>query len=79
VLFHTGIALFAVRLGQAWMAGGTLFNALVMVTVTLLVERRMTARPERAAAYRAYQASTSVWVPLPKWGPSAAAAAKKGT
>lgn len=76
MLFHTGIALFAVRLGQAWMAGGTLFNALVMVAVTVMVEWRMTARPERAAAYRRYQASTSVWVPLPKWG--APAAAKKG-
>lgn len=61
--FHSGIGLFAARLGQPWMLVGAAFNALIMVSVTFLTESRMVARAERAKAYRQYQQTTSVWVP----------------
>ena len=54
---------FAAVAGQPWALVGALFNTLCMVGVTRLVEDRMLARRERAAAYREYQKRTSVWVP----------------
>ncbi len=92
-LFWWGVALYGVRLGQAWTVVGTLFNSLCMVRdnggaaekrmwtgcarrgpllplvhreqvgVTQLNEARMLERPERAALWREYQRTTSVWVP----------------
>lgn len=42
--------------------------AMVQVEVTRMVEKRMLDRPERAAMYKEYQQSTSVWVPWFKFG-----------
>lgn len=38
----------------------------MQLEVTRLTEQRMVADPRRAAQYRAYQATTSMWLPLPK-------------
>ena len=39
------------------------------VQVTMMTEKRIVQRPERVHLYRAYQATTSVWVPWPKRDP----------
>lgn len=64
-LFWWGFALFAVNVGQPWALIGTLFNSICMLEVTRLTEERMVANPTRAAEYQAYQAQTSMWIPLP--------------
>jgi len=62
-LYWLGMALFAIGLGQSWIALGTLFNSLCMIPVTVLTEARMLRRGERADLYREYQRTTSVWIP----------------
>eukprot|EP00232_Nephroselmis_pyriformis_P000201 CAMPEP_0182907092 /NCGR_PEP_ID=MMETSP0034_2-20130328/34239_1 /TAXON_ID=156128 /ORGANISM="Nephroselmis pyriformis, Strain CCMP717" /LENGTH=361 /DNA_ID=CAMNT_0025042951 /DNA_START=127 /DNA_END=1208 /DNA_ORIENTATION=- len=67
-LWWWGLALFAAGAGGAdalWTAGGAAFNSAIMVAVTLLTEARMDAEPRRRAAWRAYKAATSAWLPLP--------------
>ncbi|PKA54188.1 hypothetical protein AXF42_Ash000021 [Apostasia shenzhenica] len=62
-LWWWGLCLFAWNLGQGWMFIGPLVNSLSLVYVTVLVERRMLKRKDRAEAYRNYQKTTSVWIP----------------
>ena len=56
---------FSVLLGQWYMMGGTLFNSMVLATVTTMTERRMLDgwEPARAQQYRAYMRRTSPCVP----------------
>ncbi|KAK9832532.1 hypothetical protein WJX81_006557 [Elliptochloris bilobata] len=62
-LWWWGLALFGVSAsGELWPLLGTAFNSAVMVEVSLLVERRMLRRADRAAAYRAYQTRTPFWL-----------------
>merc|ERR1719433_1477369 len=66
-LFWWSIALFSIPRGDWWAASGTLFNSLILVSVTLMTENRMLSRwpLERAERYREYQRTTSPWVPMP--------------
>ena len=64
-LFWWSLGGFAAAAGQPWALIGAAFNSACMVGVTQLTEQRMLRRAERAAAYREYQRSTSVWVPWP--------------
>jgi protein-S-isoprenylcysteine O-methyltransferase Ste14 len=67
MLWWWGIAGFAVRLGQPWVAAGAAINTLAMIPVTLMVEAKMVRKAERAEAFRQYCRETSVWIPLPKF------------
>jgi hypothetical protein len=63
-------------LGQWYMAGGALFNSLVLASVTVMTERRMLDNwpKARAALYGEYMRTTSACVPLPRfpwWGSQA--------
>ncbi len=51
------------------MAGGALFNSLVLASVTVMTERRMLENwpADRAALYREYMRTTSACVPLPRF------------
>lgn len=62
-LWWWGLVIFAWNLGQGWTMIGALVNTLCLVYVTILVERRMVKQQYRAEAYRAYQKTTSVWIP----------------
>lgn len=62
-LWWWGLVIFAWNLGQGWTLIGALVNTLCLVYVTILVERRMLKQEYRAEAYRAYQKTTSVWIP----------------
>ncbi len=64
-LFWWSLALFGVGLGHVWTAAGAALNSLVLAQVTVMTERRMAERPERAALFAAYRARTSVWFPWP--------------
>lgn len=74
-LWWWGLAVFAWNLQQGWMVAGTAVNSACLAYVTVLVERKMLEKPSRAAAYRRYQETTSVWIPWIKF-PSATAAKK---
>lgn len=71
--------MFAWNLGQGWTLIGALVNTLCLVYVTILVERRMVKQEYRAEAYRAYQKTTSVWIPWFKSKVAAAASKDKST
>jgi len=62
-LFWWALAGFGLVTGHPWVVVGTLINSVVMFVVTLMTEKRMVARGERAAAYQAYRRRTSMWVP----------------
>jgi steroid 5-alpha reductase family enzyme len=64
-LFWWSIAGFGLTCHAPWVAVGTAFNSVVLATVTWMTERRMLDVPERRAAYLAYRARTSVWIPWP--------------
>lgn len=52
--------------GPWWIAAGVLYNHPLDSFVTLgLIEARMLRRPERVEAYKAYQARTSILIPMP--------------
>jgi len=75
-LFWWSFGGLAVGLGQWYLAGGALFNSLVLASVTVMTERRMLDNwpTDRAALYREYMRSTSACVPLPRspwWGAQA--------
>ena len=65
-LFWWCIAGFGMICGEPWVVIGTAFNSCVLAGVTVMTERRMLAIPARRAAFQAYQARTSVWIP---WWP----------
>lgn len=64
-LFWWSIAGFGLALGEPWVIAGTTANSLVLAAVTVMTERRMLADETRSSAFRAYQKSTSVWLPWP--------------
>lgn len=64
-LFWWSIAGFGVVCGAPWAVLGAAINTAGLVVVTIMTERRMLAIPERRAAFEAYRARTSVWVPWP--------------
>jgi len=68
-LWWWAFAGFAAGLGQWYMAGGTLFNSLVLATVTVMTEQRMLSNwpSDRAELYREYMRTTSACVPLPRF------------
>ena len=74
-----GLVVFAWNLGQGWTLIGALVNTLCLVYVTILVERRMVKQEYRAEAYRAYQKTTSVWIPWFKSQVADAASKDKST
>jgi len=67
-LWWWSFAGFAAALGQWYMGAGTLFNSLVLATVTVMTEQKMLSEwaPARAELYRGYIATTS---PLIPWWP----------
>ncbi len=60
------LGLLGAHLGAWWALAGAAVNTLVLAQVTVMAEQRMLEQPERAAAFRAYQRRTSVWLPLPQ-------------
>lgn len=64
-LFWWAIAGYGVVCGEPWVVAGTALNSAVLAGVTVMTERRMLEVPERRAAYAAYRARTSVWLPWP--------------
>ncbi|KAL6970410.1 hypothetical protein U1Q18_030110 [Sarracenia purpurea var. burkii] len=62
-LWWWGLVIFGWNLGCAWTLVGSLINGMCFAYVTVLVERRMLKRGYRAEAYKAYQETTSVWIP----------------
>ncbi|KAL0913147.1 hypothetical protein M5K25_016582 [Dendrobium thyrsiflorum] len=62
-LWWWGLFVFAWNVGQGWMFVGPFVNSLCLAYVTVLVEQRMLNREDRAATYRHYQKTTSVWIP----------------
>ncbi len=60
------LGLLGAHLGAWWVLAGAAVNTGVLVQVTAMAEKRMLERPERAAAFRAYQRRTSAWLPLPR-------------
>lgn len=69
-LFWWSFALFSIPRGDWWAASGTLFNSIVLATVTVMTEQRMIRNwsEERVALYRAYQRTTSPLIPMPnRW------------
>lgn len=62
-LWWWGVGIFAWNLGYPWAFVGALVNSLCLAYVTILVERRMLEKKERAEAYRLYQRRTSVLIP----------------
>lgn len=64
-LWWWSLALFAVRVGQAWAIAGTALNSVVLATVTVMTESKMLREwPEaRAKMYRQYQKRTSACIP----------------
>lgn len=64
-LWWWGLALLGVQSGVWWVVVGPAFNSMVMASVTVMTERRMGARPERAKAWREYAEVTPAWVPIP--------------
>jgi len=65
-LFWWSIAGFGVVCGEPWVVAGTALNSMVLAGVTVMIERRMLALPERREAFEAYRRRTSVWLP---WWP----------
>lgn len=62
--------MWAWRCGEGWAIIGTVFNSLIMIQVTVMVEARMLKGSiARVEAFNAYKRSTSVWIP---WIPSKA-------
>lgn len=59
------VAFFGLQLASPVYFAGTVANTAAMAVVTYMVEKRMSAVKERVAAWDAYKAVTSVWVPLP--------------
>eukprot|EP00930_Biecheleria_cincta_P060299 TRINITY_DN45976_c0_g1_i1.p1 TRINITY_DN45976_c0_g1~~TRINITY_DN45976_c0_g1_i1.p1 ORF type:complete len:380 (-),score=31.30 TRINITY_DN45976_c0_g1_i1:43-1119(-) len=69
-LFWWSFAMFSIPRGDWWAVSGTLFNSLVLATVTVMTEQRMLNNwPEdRATLYRKYQQTTSPLFPMPnRW------------
>ena len=64
-LFWWALAAWGVWVGQPWTVIGTVINTAGFIPVTQMTEARMTERPERRAAWEAYKARTSVWIPWP--------------
>jgi steroid 5-alpha reductase family enzyme len=64
-LFWWSLAGFGVALGEPWVVMGTVLNSIVLAVVTVMVERKMLAVPERRDEYAAYVTRTSVLVPWP--------------
>ncbi|KAK8944841.1 hypothetical protein KSP39_PZI007705 [Platanthera zijinensis] len=62
-LWWWGLSVFAWNVGEGWMFVGPLANSLCLAYVTVLVERRMLKREDRADAYKHYQKTTSAWIP----------------
>jgi len=62
-LWWWGLSLFSIRMGQWYMAAGTLINSLVLATVTVMVEQRMLDKPARKQAFLNYKRTTSVLIP----------------
>ncbi|VFQ78107.1 unnamed protein product [Cuscuta campestris] len=62
-LWWWGLGMFAWGMGHGWAFLGSLINTLCLGYVTVLVERRMVKRADRAKAYRLYQKTTPVWIP----------------
>lgn len=62
-LWWSGIAIFGWNMEYDWWFVGPLANGVCLGIVTLLVEERMLKQEYRAAAYRNYQKTTSVWMP----------------
>jgi steroid 5-alpha reductase family enzyme len=62
-LFWLGMGLFAVACGHPSFLMGGLLNAGLLLVVSHMVERRMTGREARRAAYEAYQNRVSLFVP----------------
>lgn len=69
-LWWWGLALFSVYLGDYWTVCGTAFNSIVLAIVTVMTEKRILDNwtVERRSLYVQYRESTSVWIPLPRFG-----------
>jgi steroid 5-alpha reductase family enzyme len=65
-LFWWAVGLFAYRLGKPWALGGAAFNTLVMVTVTLMVEAKMSSVGSRGEAWKAYCKRVPCWIGVPR-------------
>lgn len=65
-LFWWSLALFSIQLGHWWNVVGTIINSIVLAVVTVMTEQRMLQswKGPRAALYKKYQKTTSMWVPL---------------
>lgn len=66
-LFWWSLVLFSIHLGHWWDGIGATINSIVLAVVTIMTEERMLLgwKRDRAALYRKYQRTTSVWIPLP--------------
>ena len=64
-LFWWSLAGYGAIVGQAWVVVGTALNSTVLAVVTVMVEKRMLAVPERREIYEAYRRRTSVLIPWP--------------
>jgi steroid 5-alpha reductase family enzyme len=63
ILWWSGFSLFAVIAGHSSYIWGNLLNALCLVIVSYMVERRMEEKKERLDAFRDYQARVAMLLP----------------
>ena len=62
-LFWWAVAGWGLVVGEPWVAAGAAINSAVLAVVTVKLEQRMLAVPERRALYQDYRRRTSVWIP----------------
>lgn len=79
-LWWWSYALYAVNLGEWYMLAGTVFNSIILATVTVMTEARMLKgwTHERAEEYRRYQRVVSPCIPFFRLEWRAERAAPKG-
>lgn len=63
-LWWWSAALFAVAVGQSWVAIGTLFNSACMVPIMCMIDGRMLRNPARTSAMQQYMADVPFCIPL---------------
>jgi steroid 5-alpha reductase family enzyme len=63
-----GLGLLAWHQGYTWMLLGPLLNSICLAVATDMVEKRMLRNEARRDVYKQYQNTTSIWIPLPKFG-----------
>jgi len=63
ILWWSAVGAWGVWCGQAWTIVGTLFNTIVLVSVTFMVEEKMLRKEERRQVYMDYCRRTPMLVP----------------